>query len=370
VATHPSSASHAQALVVRVDGTVWHYNVYGATTDYVQVLGLNGLPLWASTGALSLTQSQSSWHIGCVASTQGTVWCFPAAGETLNDSTWLGAGLGSTDATSSVAQVVIAVGGAPLTGVTQISMSQLLQTPTTCAVANGNVWCWGNGSGGLLGRGSTGNSSFARQVKSDASTVFSDAVEVSVGTSAVCARKQDGSVWCWGTNGNGELGVPALTLGSSYYPVKVPFTGTTAQKTATKLNVGANATFCAVMQDTTVVCWGRNASGQAGEANFSASVTPTSVLASDGGSPLNGVIDLATQTTNASEQTCARNKALDVVCWGDGVSPFPFSYKDGTNTEVSGVNLALCGGASLGYIDKSGRPNMRGAVVSAPPCTL
>src|SRR5205823_3246275 len=35
----------------------------------------------------------------------------------------------------------------------------------------------------------------------------SDVAEVSAGSSHTCARKSDGTLWCWGSNWNGDLGV-------------------------------------------------------------------------------------------------------------------------------------------------------------------
>jgi hypothetical protein len=369
-------------VVRRVDGTVWVSNVTGATGGaYVQVVGDAATPLVAS----AVTSGQNFYSandIGCAVAS-GTVWCFPLSGS-LSDSTFLGAGLGPSDTTSSPVQVVTSIGGSPLANVQQISQNAYGggggdSGATVCAVtSDGSVWCWGYGAEGQLGHGDTSNASYARQVITGPSTPFINAVEVRVGGESSCARKSDGSVWCWGTNGNGELGVAPATTATSYYPKQVAFLGTAAQRTATRLASGPVDTHCAIMQDTTVVCWGYDRYGQAGATPPAASpyaVGPTSVLVASGGAPLTNVIDLAADEPSM----CARTSGLDVLCWGGSGSqaPYAVSYLDSSNTAVSGVRAPLAGGGAIsgggggfGYVDPAGRVTVNGsAPTNQPPCT-
>jgi hypothetical protein len=80
----------------------------------------------------------------------------------------------------------------------------------TCALhASGSVSCWGAGSHGALGNGGTASSPRPVPV-----SLIETAVEVDVGTSAAghsCARLANGRVWCWGENGNGEVGDATTT---------------------------------------------------------------------------------------------------------------------------------------------------------------
>jgi hypothetical protein len=201
---------------------------------------------------------------------------------------------------------------------------------------------------------------------------FTGAVEVSVGLEATCARKTDGSVWCWGTNASGEFG-DSKAIASSYYPVQVPFTGTSEQTTATRLNSGADQTFCAIMQDKTVVCWGYDHDAEAGSPRPGSvpwAAPPTTVLTADGGPPLTDVVDIAGPIyTGGQGRTCAKTGALDVQCWGVG-SPYPSSYTDAGNTSVSGIRFPLASGVqALGYIDPAGRVVVSGAPLAVqPPC--
>jgi hypothetical protein len=357
------------AVVLRTDGTVWASDEtqFGGA-GFVEIDG-NAGPLLASSVALStsgVTNSPQS-PIGC-AIASGLVWCFPT-GETLTDSTDLGAGLGPTDTTSSPVQVQTPVnGGTPLSNITQIAGGEPKSGSNFCAAASdGSAWCWGYGQDGELGNGTTANSSFASQVMANASTPFANIVEVRVGAEVSCARRTDGSVWCWGTNGEGELAVPSSTTPHNYYPIQIPFSGTTAQTTATRL-AASLTTVCAIMQDTSVVCWGNNSYAQAGAPSSTLVVGPTSILVAAGGAPLTGIVDLA----GDAESICAKTSDLALLCWGaDASGPYPAAYENSASTAVIGIVAPLSQSPwGLGYIDPDGLLVTGGTSGGpVPPCT-
>jgi len=85
----------------------------------------------------------------------------------------------------------------------------------SCALAGGNVWCWGDNSVGQLGQGATGGSSSVPvQV-----TGLLGVTQISAGTYDTCAVKTDQSVWCWGTLGQ-HLGGPYMAS-----PVQITING-------------------------------------------------------------------------------------------------------------------------------------------------
>ncbi len=80
-----------------------------------------------------------------------------------------------------------------------------------CAVRqDGSVWCWGDNGEGQLGDGTT----VSRMAPAPA--LISDAVEVSSGINHSCARLRSGEVYCWGLNTYGQLG------NGSYDPSPTP----------------------------------------------------------------------------------------------------------------------------------------------------
>jgi hypothetical protein len=359
------------ALVRRVDGTLWASDSGGAFTE---VAGSSG-PLVATSIAVSGYGSTDVPPIGC-GIVSGGVWCFPVFGS-VTDSTDLGAGLGPSDTTASTSpqQVLQSAGGGTLlTSIVQVAGGQPATGSDFCAVSSGGgAWCWGTGGTGQLGNGGTANASVATPVMSNANDSLTNVAEVRLGNEAACARETDGSVWCWGTNSYGELGVPTGTLGHSYYPVQVPFTGTSAQTTATRLVAGPWQTFCAIMSDTSVVCWGQNTQSQAGapQADAGSSVGPTQVLTAAGSVALTGVIDLAADGPNA---VCAKNGNLAIVCWGSGTGfngAYPAAYQNGAGTAAVDILGPLSGSfGGLTYLDPSGLlVGNNASYGSQPPCT-
>lgn len=82
----------------------------------------------------------------------------------------------------------------------------VLSTDTfhTCGVrTDGTLWCWGRNAEGQLGLGDTSiTAEVPTQIGSD-----TDWARVAVGRFSTCAQKRDGRVLCAGANRSGELGV-------------------------------------------------------------------------------------------------------------------------------------------------------------------
>jgi alpha-tubulin suppressor-like RCC1 family protein len=73
-----------------------------------------------------------------------------------------------------------------------------------CAVQNGSVLCWGENATGAAGV--TSGSHFA-PIEVPLPGASAQAAQVAVGPTHACAVLTDGSLWCWGENGFGELGI-------------------------------------------------------------------------------------------------------------------------------------------------------------------
>jgi alpha-tubulin suppressor-like RCC1 family protein len=88
----------------------------------------------------------------------------------------------------------------------------------TCARrASGKVWCWGDNGHGELGDGTTHERQVPVRVRGVA-----DITSISAGSDAdTCARRTDGSAWCWGFNYHGALGDGTTT--ERHRPVRVVF---------------------------------------------------------------------------------------------------------------------------------------------------
>lgn len=116
----------------------------------------------------------------------------------------------------------------------------------------GSVWSTGYGGYGQLGLNYTGNSFVFQQIPQ---TFFSNKPIVKIATHSgastethsVMALAADGSVYAWGYNGYGQLGIGNVTQQNA--PVLVPGTGTSyiISDVAIGPNVTSNTTICAMI---------------------------------------------------------------------------------------------------------------------------
>jgi alpha-tubulin suppressor-like RCC1 family protein len=137
-----------------------------------------------------------------------------------------------------------------------------------CALINdGTIKCWGYTNAGLLGDGTTADGvSLPVNVSG-----ITHAVAVSAGGGGSCALIADGSVWCWGGNSRGQVGV-GTTI--SYYATPMRVHGV---RDAVAIDVGNNHA-CAVLVSGDVKCWGENIAGQIGNGRrTTAQTTPALV---------------------------------------------------------------------------------------------
>jgi alpha-tubulin suppressor-like RCC1 family protein len=143
----------------------------------------------------------------------------------------------------------------------------------SCALLdNGTVKCWGNNASGQLGQGDTTNRGDNANEMGDNLLAIDlgtgrTAVDIRTGWYHTCALLDNSTVKCWGDNGNGQLGQGdgnkrgdnANEMGDNLLAIDLG-TGRTATEIATGLNHN-----CALLDDSTVKCWGYNSNGQLGQ---------------------------------------------------------------------------------------------------------
>ncbi len=130
------------------------------------------------------------------------------------------------------------------------------------------LWVWGRGIEGQLGDDTATN-------KSTPVTTFaggSNWKQVSGGTYHTAAIKTDGTLWTWGYNANGELGINDTTSRST--PVTT-FAGGTNWKQVS----GGGYHTAAIKTDGTLWTWGYNLYGQLGTNDGTNRLTPVTTFA-------------------------------------------------------------------------------------------
>ena len=180
---------------------------------------------------------------------------------------------------------------------------------TACAIADSDVYCWGENGYGELGIGSATSANYFRPTKVNTPTNLSFSA-VDVGESHTCALTDTGTVWCWGLNSNFQLGLANST--NQQTPMQVDF-GTNL--TVSSIDVGTN-NVCAIGTNTTASteqlwCWGHNNNGHTKVGSTS------SVHASDGlvyESASTGSVPTHVETDQT--QTCILFSNSTVQCMG------------------------------------------------------
>ena len=145
----------------------------------------------------------------------------------------------------------------------------------TCAILdNATIKCWGSNASGQLGLGNTSN-------RGDNSSEMGDnlpsvdlgsgrtAKAIATGDSHTCAILDNASIKCWGSNASGQLGLgdddnrgtESGEMGDSLTAVDLG-SGITA-----KVIVAGGSHTCAILDNSSIKCWGANATGQLGLGN-------------------------------------------------------------------------------------------------------
>lgn len=136
----------------------------------------------------------------------------------------------------------------------------------TCALDySGQAWCWGAGGSGRLGNGGTTQQSTPVAVDQGGLRFIS----IGTGRDHTCALDETGAAYCWGAGSYGRLG-NGSTTGSS---VPNPVLGGHKFKQITVSRFGA----CGLRVDGEAFCWGSNARGQVGDGTTEDRLEPTRV---------------------------------------------------------------------------------------------
>ncbi len=182
-----------------------------------------------------------------------------------------------------------------------------LGTNHSCAIKDDNtLWCWGSNTSLQLGHSTTNNRrpSLLSKTNADESIVTEKWRVTTSGNSHTCAIKNtDSSLWCWGGNGNGQLG-----QGTTSALIAEP----TALAVGSRwLSIAASGNHsCAIREnDNSLWCWGGNEAGQVGNGSNEDVTTPTLISSTTAWN----AIGLGTDHSCGIKKD---NSLLTLWCWG------------------------------------------------------
>jgi alpha-tubulin suppressor-like RCC1 family protein len=175
-----------------------------------------------------------------------------------------------------------------------------------CALTEqGGVYCWGNNSAGKLGRGSLDG--FYADFK-PVLGMSSGVVSLGVGFGHACAA-HEGAVKCWGANDRDRLGPDVSSYAVAPVPVTMP-SGYAIGVAAGLFHSCALIATSAGETQGTVYCWGDNGQGALGNDSNVSSATPVKATLFDGEKEV-----FASRIEAYSQWTCAEAEGR-LYCWG------------------------------------------------------
>lgn len=193
----------------------------------------------------------------------------------------------------------------------------------TCAVkSDHSLWCWGSNSYGQLGIGGTTSKTVPTRVGTGVNWA-----SVTGGRYHTCALTTSGTRYCWGLNSGGQLGLGDTTNRTT----PTPRAGETAwsQLTAGDLHT------CGRKTNNTAQCWGTNTYGALGTGDGSNQSLPTNVAA--GGL-------LWASLGAGGLHTCGVTTGAVRYCWGANEA-----YQLGLNNRTQAMAPTALPGEAGGY---------------------
>ncbi|MCC6644236.1 MAG: hypothetical protein IT374_01525, partial [Polyangiaceae bacterium] len=197
----------------------------------------------------------------------------------------------------------------------------------TCAHNAGSLYCWGTNTNGEVGDGTVSDAE-----PSPRQTLGTEWAKVSAGGKHTCGIELDKALLCWGGNGEGELG-----RGGVVSPLPAP---SQVEGGGKWIDVSAGDLWtCAIKDDFSLWCWGKFPTGDWGDGN-SRKTVPFAI-----GTDTDWV-----EVGLGRGAACARKENGDVYCLGNNVFG---NLGDGTGAASNvPVKVLLPGAAtqlSVGY---------------------
>lgn len=265
------SVGAGHVCVLRTDNAVycWGDNTAGKLGDGTTInrespVRIDALP---HSPQLFVTQVAAGEVQTCALLNTGAVYCWGA-----NGARELGNGTAVDRSLTPVQTLALAAdGGTEPFVATVISVGG----KHTCAIGpDKRAYCWGENQSGNHG-GQCGVDPMLADDVPVATEVagLEGVVEIGAGDEFTCARKDDKSLWCWGANGQGELGNG--TIADSFRPVNVG-----GISSVSSLAVGDESS-CARRADSSVWCWGYGGSGALGNGSLDNGLVPVRVGTAD-----------------------------------------------------------------------------------------
>jgi alpha-tubulin suppressor-like RCC1 family protein len=286
----------------------------------VEVRGSDNLPISGVTVTFAVTSGG-----GTLDSTTTTT---DAQGRARTGAT-LGASVSQQTFTGTVPGITPAIFTETATGIVPVPVLLSVGGDHSCEIrGGGSVYCWGSNGSGELGDGTTTDRAVATPVVTGQS--FGS---LALGDTHSCALTGSGQAFCWGDNSSGALGDGTTTNRSAP-------TAVAGVRTFIALTAGDRFT-CGLTAAGQAFCWGRNNLGQLGDGTVTQRRGPTAV---SGGLIFSSI-------GAGGSHACALTATGAAHCWGLNLNG---QLGDGTTTDRQ-VPTAVLGGITFGALAPANR---------------
>ena len=245
------SAGYYFSLATRTDGTLWLWgrNVEGQLGD--GTLTQRTAPGQLGTGTNWLNVQAGGYQV-LATKADATLWSW---GQNLTGQ--LGQGFNDITARGNIP---VQIGAA-----TNWSLLAPGYDFSVATKSDGTLWSWGDNSSNELG--------YLGRVPLPVAAQFGPITTASGGSGHSAMIKADGTLWLWGSNSSGQLGIGSSDSGQHPVPVQ-PAPGTT-WKSITASNNSSHT--IAVRNDGTLWSWGNNGNGQLGDGTTTQRTSPVMI---------------------------------------------------------------------------------------------
>jgi alpha-tubulin suppressor-like RCC1 family protein len=265
-------------VAIKTDGTLWTWGNNGNGQLGINLNVSRCTPVTTFAGGTNWKQCSSGGYHNAAIKTDGTLWLWGAGtnGE-------LGHNVSVVGVSSRCTPVTTFLGG---TNWKQVSCGSQF---TAAIKTDGTLWTWGNNLNGTLGINAIGTGTYRctpvttfaggtnwKQVSCGNVNNLLQTIIVGVQTATcIAATKTDGTLWTWGANVFGQLGINVLTAGTLVRCTPVTtFIGGTNWK---QVSCGGHA-ISAIKTDGTLWNWGNNP-GSLGDNTSTSRLTPVTTFA-------------------------------------------------------------------------------------------
>ena len=262
VSAHGVLRFELHTAAVKTDGTLWTWGI----NNYGQ-LGNGNLAYYSSpiqVGALTTWKSvyAGPWMTAAITS-DGKLYTWG-----LNNQSQLG--IGAIPSATVYYSSPVQVGALTNWKYVVTEGGTGVRAVTFAIKTDGTLWAWGNNGNGLMGLGTASATLYySSPIQVGALTNWK---EVSTNGFAVAAIKTDGTLWAWGVNTAGQLGNNNIVNYSS--PIQI---GALTNWKHIAFTQWTTTSIRAIKTDGTLWAWGSNTNGQLGNNNIVSYSSPIQI---------------------------------------------------------------------------------------------